>query len=94
MAIAVGLLVPKVWACRLILTGTAVYTLDRLIFLLDSGAREAYLAKSGVTGEVAAFIDVSIFHQGIVLAILVSVLCWWGFALYIYLRRDYFQQAV
>ncbi len=91
LVMGLGLIIGRSWGYRLFLAGTAVYSLDRLSFLLDKDTREAYLAASGVSQEVRSLVDMSMFDQGIFLATIVTLLCWWGFAFYIYLRRDYFQ---
>ena len=91
LSIGVGLIIGRVWGYRLFLAGTTVYSLDGLAFLLNKNTRDAYLSASGVTRDVGSLVDVSMFDQGVFLASIVSLLCWWGFAVYIYLRRDYFR---
>ena len=90
LGMGLGLLIGRSWGYRLFLAGTVVYSLDRLLFVLNKDTREAYLTSSGVSQEVRSLVDMSMFDQGIFLATVVTLLCWWGFALYIYLRRDYF----
>ncbi len=90
--LAAGLYGRKHWGFSLLLAGTVVYTLDKIAFLLDTSARKAYLASSGVTTEVAALIDTSFLDQALLLATLASIACWWGFVVYVYLRRDYFHR--
>ena len=53
----------------------------------------AYLSASDVSRQMSSLVDMSMFDQGVVMASLASLLSWWGFALYIYLRRDYFRKA-
>ena len=86
-----GLIIGRAWGYQLFLAGTAAYSLDRLSFLLDKDAREAYLTAGEVSRQMSSLVDMSMFDQGVVVASLVLLLCWWGFALYIYLRRDYFR---
>lgn len=90
LGIGVGLLVGRKWGCRLLYAGTAIFTLDRLAFLLSADTREAYLSGSEMAQQVKSLVDPNMFNQTIVLAGVVSLLCWWGFALYLYWRRDYF----
>lgn len=52
----------------LFLAGTAIYSLDRLSFLLSKNTRDAYLTASGVTQQVKSFVDVSMFDRGIVIS--------------------------
>ena len=80
-----GLIIGRSWGYRLFMAGTAVYSLDRLSFLLSKDTRDAYLAASGVSQDVRSLIDMSMFDEGIFLATVVSLLCWWGFVFYIYI---------
>jgi hypothetical protein len=90
--VGVGLIVGRMWGYWAFWIGTLLYTLDSLAFLLNKNTRDAYLAASGVTRDVGSMIDLGMIDQGIFLASIGSLLCWWGFALYIYLRRDFFRQ--
>lgn len=93
LGMGVGLWMAQGWGYRLFLVGTAVYSLDRLLFLMSPGTREAYLAAKGVTPELGTLVDPAMLSQTIVLTGAVSLLCWWGFAGFVYLRRDYFGGA-
>lgn len=91
LGMGLGLIIGRAWGYQLFLAGTAAYSLDRLSFLLDKDARDAYLTASDVSRQMSSLVDMSMFDQGVVMASLVSLLSWWGFAFYIYLRRDYFR---
>ena len=91
LGMGLGLIIGRAWGYHLLLAGTAAYSRDRLSFLLDKDARDAYLAASDVSRQMSSLVDMSMFDQGVVMASLVSLLSWWGFAFYIYLRRDYFR---
>jgi hypothetical protein len=93
VSIGVGLIVGQGWGYRLFWAGTVVYSLDALAFLLNKSTRDAYLVAAGVTREVGSLIDVSMLDQWVFLASIVSIACWWGFALYVYWRRDYFRRG-
>lgn len=93
LGMGLGLIIGRAWGYHLFLAGTAAYSLDRLSFLLDKDARDAYLSASDISRQMSSLVDMSMFDQGVVVASLVSLLSWWGFALYIYLRRDYFRGA-
>ena len=85
------------WGGRLLLAGTVVYSLDKLLWLLDKPARDAQLNAGGAMQQI---IDADVLDQATldmiqqlpVLVGLISLVCWWGFALYVYRRRDYFEQ--
>lgn len=91
IAMGIGLIVARKWGRDVILAGTAVYTIDRFAFLLDKPARAAYLGSGGLSNQLASMSDMKMLDMGVVLAVAISLLCWWGFAIYVYIRRDYFR---
>jgi len=73
---------------------TALYTLDKLQLILDRMALETFIKArmSGFESQLQSQgIDETLITQAIVLMAVVVVLCWWGFALYTWWRRDYFK---
>ena len=90
LCIGFGLIIGRKWGYQLLFVGTIVYSLDGLAMLLNKSTRDAYLAASGLTSEMGSYLDMKMFDQGVFLSSLASILCWWGFAFYIYWRRDYF----
>lgn len=88
-----GLYKARSWAYTLVFTATGLYTLDRLVYVLDRKALETYLAslldKYGVTVGIP---ETEFILKIIMLATILIVACWWGFAWYTYFRREYFQQ--
>ena len=91
LGMGLGLIIGRAWGYRLLLAGTGVYSLDRLLFLWDKDARDAYLSASGLPRQIETLAYLNMIERGIILTIFVSLVCWWGFAIYIYLRRDYFR---
>ena len=87
--LAVGLIAGKRWGLTLLWVTTSVYSLDKILFLLDAKTQAAYLSANGVTTEVGGLIDTSFIKHAIILATLGSLVCWWSFLVYAYLRRDY-----
>ena len=88
-----GLLIGRYWGYKAVFAGTLVYTLDKVLLLLDRRAMEAYLTgqlKGNL--EVLDFVDQDSLLQLMVAFSLLLIACWWGFALYVYLRRDYFRR--
>ena len=87
-----GLYKARPWAYTLVFTATGLYTLDRLVYVLDRKALETYLAslldKYGVTVGIS---ETEFILNIIMLATLLIVASWWGFSGYTYLRREYFQ---
>lgn len=93
ISMGLGLLMGKQWGYNIVLAGTGVYTIDRFLFLLDKQARVAYEGMGGLSNQLASMSDLKMLDMGVVLAVAISLLCWWGFAIYIYIRRDYFKTA-
>ena len=90
LAMGLGLISGRKWGYRLLLAGTLVYSADRLTFVLHKPTRDAYLASSGISKQIEELIDLNMIDQAVILTTLTTLACWWGFALYVYLRRDYF----
>ena len=90
-----GLYKARSWAYTLVFVATALYTLDRLVYVLDRKALEIYLVtllnKYGVTIGIP---ETGFILKVILLATVLTVACWWGFAGYTYLRREYFHPPV
>jgi hypothetical protein len=88
-----GLYKARPWAYTLVFTTTGLYTLDRLVYVLDRNALETYLASLlGKYGVTVGIPETEFILKIIMLATILIVACWWGFAWYTYLRREYFQQ--
>lgn len=86
-----GLWAAKPWAFSAVLWGALVYTLDKALLLMDRPSMEAYLLlQLGELGDITQIIDLPSLLQVMTVASLLSVACWWGFAAYLYIRRDYF----
>ena len=89
-----GLFKARPWGYKLVFAATGLYTLDRMVFVLDRKALETYMAalldKYGVTVGIP---ETGFILKVMMLATVLTVACWWGFAGYTYLRRQYFQQT-
>lgn len=97
LALGLGLWKARAWAYTLVFAATAIYTLDKLQLVLGREALGAF-----IEGQFAGYesqlqsqgIDTALVTQAVVLMAVVVVLCWWGFALYTYWRRDYFRRDI
>ena len=93
-ALGVGLWRARKWGYNLVFVTTALYSLDKLQFVLNQQVLEGFI-KQQMSGYEEVFqsqgIDSALLMQAIVLTNIIIVLCWWGFALYTYWRRDYFK---
>ena len=91
-AVGVGLWRAARWGPRAVYLATAVYTLDNLRYLLDvPGRRAELLHQLRAYSDVIETFGADVLLQAVTLLTLVFVACWWGFAAYIYWRREYFQ---
>jgi hypothetical protein len=72
---------------------TAIYTIDKIqLMLFPQALYDHILQQLTVTREIVGMIPREKLIQYFMIAYLVILLCWWGFALYIHLRRQYFQE--
>ena len=75
----------------------ALYTLDKQLFVMNQQVMEDFI-KQQMSGYEAVLqlqgVNSALFMQAIVLTNIIVVLCWWGFALYTYWRRDYFKSEM
>ncbi len=93
LALGIGLWSATKWGYALVFVTTALYTLDKIQLVLGQEA-----LKDFVKVQMAGFesqlqmqgINEALILQAIVMMAAVVILCWWGFALYTYWRRDYF----
>lgn len=94
LALGMGLWSARKWGYALVFVTTAIYTLDKLQLVMGHQALGAYV-RAQMTGLESQLqsqgIDETLIMQAIVLMAIVVVLCWWGFALYTWWRRDYFK---
>jgi len=95
-ALGVGLWSAKKWGYTLVFVTAVVYTVDKLQLILNRQVMDNFI-KQQMSGYEEALqsqgVNSAVFMQAIVLTSIVIVLCWWGFALYTYWRRDYFKNT-
>jgi hypothetical protein len=90
-AMGIGLWRATAWGYNAVLVGTAIYALDRVLYLVDDAARSAEMAEQ--TRAYAQFlegVDLQSIDRMASSVTLIVVLCWIGFAVYVHLRRAYF----
>jgi hypothetical protein len=93
-ALGAGLWNGKSWGYPLVFATTVIYTLDKLQILFGRQVLEPLIASqmAGYESELQAQgIDAAMLLQAVMLMSVAVILCWWGFAWYTYIRRDYFQ---
>ena len=89
----IGMWTAKPWGYRVFMTTTAIYTIDKIQLMLFPQAFYDYILQQlTVTREIVGMIPKEQLTQYFMIAYIVLLLCWWGFALYIYMRRQYFQE--
>ena len=91
LGLGVGLWRAKPWGYKLVFVGTLFYTLDKVSNLFYTDFKKAWLMQQlSRYEEIWQLIDIGAVLQIVTLIMLLFVACWWGFAVYTYLRRDYF----
>ena len=82
------------WALAATAATTAAYTLDKVLLIVDSSARQASMGSSQVFQLLFNVLGTGMKDtvDQMVVVMQVSVLAgWWGLAVYIYLKRGYFR---
>lgn len=91
LTIGIGLLVPKQWGYKAAFVGAFISTLDKVLFLLDRKSMDAYLLQQlGSYNSIIQIMGMSTIYQVLILTTLMFIASWWGFVLYLYIRKDYF----
>ncbi len=98
LAMAFALMLLRPWGYRVFLGGTALYVIDRLVYMLDKAAIQASVAQmSGELGDMAAglegmgeLLDPATAIQFARLEAAAMVACWVGFAAYVVVKRRLF----
>jgi len=96
LALGVGLWTATQWGYFLVFVTVLIYTTDKLQFILSRQAMESFISRQFGIYEselLSQGISKAMISQAIVLVTVFVILCWWGFALYTYIRRDYFRPA-
>jgi hypothetical protein len=89
----IGMWTAKPWGYQAFMTTTAIYTIDKIQLMLFPQAFYDYILQQlTVTREIVGMIPKEQLIQYFMIAYIVLLLCWWGFALYIHMRRQYFQE--
>lgn len=90
----IGMWAAKPWGYCVFMTTVAVYTIDKVQLILFPQAFYDYIIQQlTVTREIVGMLPKEQLIQYFMIAYGVLLICWWGFALYIHLRRGYFHQA-
>lgn len=93
LLMGVGLWRAESWGYRAVLAGTAVYVLDRVLYVMDDAARAAAMVEqTRGYGQIGGLLDLQSIDRMATSVTLVVLACWIGFALYVHLRRGYFQE--
>jgi len=77
------------------MAGTALYSIDKAQMLLARQTFSDYLMQqftTPTTREILGLVPKELLLQVMTVAYLLVVLGWWGFALYVHLRRSNFSQ--
>jgi hypothetical protein len=91
-----GLWGARRWAYPAVFAATAVYTFDRLqtIFLSRDAIVERLMQELASSPELLQVVNKESMLQMVLLVSAAFIACWWGFAWYTHLRRDYFMPGL
>ena len=96
-AMGIGLWSGRPWGYGMAMTGTALYSIDKAQMLLARQTFADYIMQqftTPTTRDIISLVPKEQVLQMMTLVYLVLVLCWWGFAFYIHLRRSYFTKKI
>jgi hypothetical protein len=89
----VGLWTAKPWGYGAVMATAAVYTLDKVqLILFPQAFYEYILQQLTMTRELVGMLPRDQLLRYFMIVYAAMVLCWWGFALYIHMRRAYFHE--
>ena len=91
----IGMWTAKQWGYRVFMALTVIYTIDKIQSILFPQAFYDHIIQQlTVTREIVGMIPKEQLIQYFTIAYIIMLLCWWGFALYIHMRRSYFQEKL
>ena len=95
LVMATGLWISGPWAFRAVLAGTIIYSIEKVIYLFDGSARSEELRQSLEGYEIILDTILQSSNAWMLnLPMVISILAWWGFVGYLYLKRDYFTATI
>ncbi len=86
--VGLGLWTAKYWGFQMLFSGTLIYTVDRLLFIMYGQATSSLLSEYG---EMMGAGGQDVVAQASALTVVATLIAWWGFVAYVYFKRDYFQ---
>lgn len=90
---AIGMWTAKPWGYSAFMTTTGIYTIDKVQLILFPDTFYDYIMQQlTVTRDMVGMMPREQLTQYFMIAYIFLLFCWWGFALYIHLRRQYFQE--
>jgi hypothetical protein len=78
----------KPWGLQMVFSGTMVYTVDKLLFIMYGQATSGLLSEYG---EMMGAGGQELIGQASNLTAIATLIAWWGFVGYVYFKRDYFK---
>jgi len=88
LGMGVGLWTGKLWGFRFMCAGTVFYTLDKILSLLYG---QVAMSSLGEYEELLGPGGQNTITLVTNLSVGLTLVCWWGFLLYLYFKRDYFE---
>lgn len=79
----------KSWGFQMILYGSLVYSVDRLLYLMYGPTTTSLLSEYG---EMMGAGGEDLVAQATTLTVVATLAAWWGFVGYVYFKQDYFDK--
>lgn len=89
-ASGVGLIIRRTWGYYVVMLTTAVYSLENLIFLIDTKTRSIYVKQDLGGAQIENLLGKDFLDSSVIWPTWISLFSWWGFVVYLYFRRSSF----
>ena len=87
-AMGLGLWSAKPWGFQVMFAGTLTYTVDKLLYIMYGQASSGIISQYG---ELMGMGGTNTINYAIGLSTVATLMSWWGFVIYLYFKRDYFE---
>ena len=84
----VALWMAKSWGLQMILYGSMIYSVDRFLYLMYGTSSASVLSDYG---KLVGAGGEELIAQATTLTVITTLVAWWGFVAYVYIKREYFQ---
>jgi len=91
-AIGYTLWTKKRTAVIITLAGTVMYTVEKLLLVTSRATMDIYLSRlTAYSPNLEMIADPQLLRQAYAMMNIMFIMGWWGFMVYIYMQKEYFE---